>query len=507
MKGIGRSSALLLAAAVLLRGACVFAVEIEGPGERPSALTPALPALSPAQNGQLPRLDGSIVGLNAVLPQLAEAALPLKAAAEAKAATPAAQARAASPRAEILKTLAPENAGRVSDAQAKDLSAELMDGKGAASNTPVDLVAAPSLFPGPLFAKPSEARDYSRKTEPARPSAARAVGRLKDAILDRLSYAELWADHLHFYVVRNIVNKWGGYQRDRNEAKAQGVTPAVSSPRAFFGHMRVMGQTGRYYPLGFTPRDNENVMKEARASFRRYFDAPGIGQKEYDAFDRFMARALTYNAEKRAKSNFNKRLRDKMLEASLLPADQIAAFFDARVKDDTYIKDFQKDGSADAVLEQFRGLALQMLLEEPAKADGKVLGVLLIGSFANGGATPGSDFDVSIITENGSGARAKYFFDEFVARWGEKRQKQNTVTFHEHPLRPSRWLVDKIHDCNYLIISPDKVLVDVLQRKPGEAPSFVTSKELTVRGRIDRVLQYLAVETTMLFTRPAPPKK
>ncbi len=505
MKSVGRaSSAVLLAASLVLPPSAVFGVEIDGPSDLPSAVSPVVPALTPA--------SAALTSVEAVLPGQESAPLPaLETALAEKAATAAAAPAAsvsAAGRAQILQALSPQNAEQVSDSQAKDLSAELIEGKAAAPDSAVEPVAAgPALFPGPVFAKPSEARDFARRAEPARPAVVRAAARLRDAVLDRAAYARLWVDHLHFYVVRNIVNKWGAYQRDRGEALAKGVTPAVTSPRAFFGHMRVMGQTGYYYPLGFTPRDNEGVMKEARASFRKYFDGPGVGQKEYDAFERFMKRALTYNAEKRAKSNFNKRLRDKMLEASLLPAGQIADFFDARVKDDGYIKDFQKNGGADQVLEQFRGIALDLLLKEPEKADGKVLGVLLIGSFANGGATPGSDFDVSIITQDGSHARAKGFMDEFIARWGKDRQKQHTVTFHESPLRPSRWLVDAIHDCPYLIISPDKALVEVLQRKPGEAPAFVTGKELTARGRVDRVLQYLAVETTMLFTRPAPPRK
>jgi predicted nucleotidyltransferase len=298
---------------------------------------------------------------------------------------------------------------------------------------------------------------------------------------------------------------WGTYQRDRIAAVKDGVRPAVTHPRDFFGQMRLQGQTGNFYILGYTNRRPPEVMAEARANFKKFFDAPGIGRKEYAAFENFMNRALTYNAEKRARSNFNKRLRDKMLEASLLPADQIAAFFDARVKDDTYIKDFQKDG-AEQVLDQFKSESLKLLLEEKS-GEGKVLGILLIGSFANGGATPNSDFDVSIITQGGSGSRFKEFTDAFIAAWGKDRQKQHTVTFHESPLRPSRWLVDAIHDCPYLIISPDKDLVEVLQRKPGEAPAFTPDYHLTPFGRVKRGLQYLAVETTMLFTRPAPPRK
>src|SRR5438128_925703 len=92
-----------------------FAVEIEGPGDPLSAAKApqAVPAL-PAQQ-ILPALETAPVG-------------PVPAAAQTSAA-PVAQAEArASARQEIIKALAPENAQRVSDDQAKILSGQLLEG-------------------------------------------------------------------------------------------------------------------------------------------------------------------------------------------------------------------------------------------------------------------------------------------------------------------------------------------------------------------------------------------
>ncbi|MDE2238152.1 MAG: nucleotidyltransferase domain-containing protein, partial [Elusimicrobia bacterium] len=221
----------------------------------------------------------------------------------------------------------------------------------------------------------------------------RAV-RTKPSFKERLHYAGVCFGSLHFYLVTNIVNKWGRQAGLLRRLRKQGQVPAVSRQRSFFAHMRVMGQTGEFRVLGYVPRDNQAVIKEARQTFRRFFDAPGIGQREIQAYERFLGRLSEQGKEASTISNFRKRARYAMFGAALLPAGQVADYLDGlSVEQDRDRRADFGQNEAPRLLEGFRQVVLEELAKEPADDPGRVVGVVLIGSFASGTARPGSDFD------------------------------------------------------------------------------------------------------------------
>lgn len=338
-------------------------------------------------------------------------------------------------------------------------------------------------------------RDPSRqpKTYRSWPKTQRAT-----AQADRLQYYKIYATTLHWYTVIHIKGLWPAYVRKREDLRAEGKTPAVSSPRRFFSAMRVMGQSGPYYVLGFGNRRDEDVIAEAAGTFNRYFDA---GPAERQAFDRFVARAKDYNKARRAGTFMRKHIRDALLTASLMPREELAAHFDSLLKDDKAKETaaYQERGEGRATLEAFREVVNQAVSEEKAEARDRVLGVILLGSFANGSPGPSSDFDLQAITADGTGARTKAFVKKVIERWGAQRQSKNPISFHEASYPPSKPLLDKIHDGPYRVVTPLAGLEEALERKRGEKPTWAMRRDLTLSGRLMRAMQYGVVYGVTLF--------
>jgi predicted nucleotidyltransferase len=318
------------------------------------------------------------------------------------------------------------------------------------------------------------------------------------SLIDHYHHARLWAQNVWFYHVVNIVAKWRPYHAKWRALAASGAVPPVSRPRAFFAHLRVIGLTGGIVVLGSIPRDDAAMLEEARRSFARYFDSPKIGAREKAAFSDFLTRAVDYNAGKRAITNLRKIIRDSMLEASAMPVENVAAFFDDIYRDGAAQQAVQyQNGAAAALLRKFERVIIDEIRMEPRHAKGRVLGVILIGSFATGSATPKSDFDGEIITAGGSAARLNGFVERVKKRWEQEGlQSANPVTFHMYPLTGSRALIRMIHHSSYLVITPYADLAAELAMKDGEPPGFAVDRALTPVGRILRGIQFAAVYLT-----------
>jgi hypothetical protein len=443
-------------------------------GKAPVRLAiPSAPLLAPSAQ---PVVQGAaLVSIQAAAAPVIEAAAPVVA------------VQLSESRQGALAQLAPSNAANVSGEQASALAGRLLDpslrfdgpGAGDPVAAPGSGSGAPALSkaaPGPAGSKaPGVARRNGDGGSP-RPAPRPTLG-------ERYHYARLWVQNMWFYVYTNIKQKWGPYHAEWSALGERGITPPVSRPRLFFAHLRVMGQAGSFSVMGFNPLTDALAAAEGRQTFRDYFDAPEIGPRERAAFDAFVDRASRYNAEKRASTNFRKMVRDSMLKASVLPPAEVAPFFDGLYLNPEVGPAFQH-GQADAVLHRFQEIILEELKAEPAGAKGRILGVMLIGSFANGGATPKSDFDGELVTEGGSSARVAGFVRRVIARWtSEGRQKANPVTFHMYPFSRSRWVVRKVHYTPYLVISPDAALAaelgmrddEPLLPEPSRHPSALTS--------------------------------
>ena len=476
------------------------------PAALPAAAEAEPPAAAPAANA-LPegRRDGwlplAAPAANALPEGRRDGSLPLAVWAPAQAQAVAAERLAGY--AKLIQNLDGAKLSELSGEQAKDLSNRFIDpsedGPAASGGAAVPVEGAAGALPAlsaHTASEPSKAR--VPKTSPLEKPAS-----LRQRLKERLFYSQLYAAHLYFYIVENIRMKWPPFYADWKKLKASGQRPPISRPRDFFSYMRVMGQTGSFYVLGFTARWDAPVVREAKDTFRKYFDAPGIGPRERAAFDAFLERARNYNSARRAPSNFRKLVRDTMLKAATMPVSQLADYFDSRYRDQAKTSDFQSSGAVET-LKRFEQIVDEELRKEPKDAKDRVVGVVLIGSFATGSATPTSDFDGEPVTADGTAGRSNAFVARVLARWkAEGRQATNPVTFHEHPLPFSRRVVRMVHDCPYLVLSPDPAVVSELAMRAGQGPVFWPSRELTRKGIALRWLQYAGVYASTFL----PPKK
>jgi hypothetical protein len=488
-------------------------------GLSPTIATPgALPGteISPIQNAvvgaqpAVPGLDASLPPsplTPASLPKAENEAVEIRSPADAQ--EPDADAEKTVPgmtpqTAELLEKLSPGNAAHIGDEQASGLAAQLIDPtlrvSGSADFIPEGAdQTAPAVRLAPW--QRSDSRNGSLTAGDRRDDVA-AASPTRPTMAERLHYRDLWVKNIWFYIFTNIRNKWPPYITYWRKLRDSGVPPIVSRPREFFAAMRVFGQNGYFYVPGFTPLGDAQVLKESRETFAKFFDGPGIGDKERAAFEGFLQRAVVFNAERRAASKFRANVRDNMLKASTMTPDKIAPFFDG-LPIMAKTADFQTSGGADAILAQFKQTALEVLAEEPADSKDRVTGVILIGSFAIGAATPKSDFDIEPITADGTPGRVRSFADKVTARWTSLgRQETNPVSFHYFGYLNSRWEIRAIHHEPYIIISHDQSIIDNLAMRPGEGPSHVPTRERTLVGRFLRGLQYGAVYATTLFSDP-----
>jgi hypothetical protein len=377
---------------------------------------------------------------------------------------------------------------KVSGEQAKGESDRLFDAGrefSASASVPVVGFVAPTASGLGRFSAAAE-RGPAGAPRPAAPAAS-----WLQSLRDRKHHAVLLAQNYYWCFVTHILSVWPSYSKNWKDAAAK-PAPAVTDPRGFFIAMRLAGTSGRFYVLGAAPRDDAGAITEFRAAFARWFDGPGIGSREREALDRFMARALDYNAERRAPTNMRKNVREALLKASTMKAGDIAPYFDSLMKDEAAREtwNFQNKGAQKRVLDAFRETLLGVLDREDASAPDRVVGAIVLGSFASGSAGPNSDFDVELVSLGGKSGRRDAFTDKLVAAWKARGlHATNPVTVHAYPSPPSRGAVDRVHSGDYFVVSRDAELVAALSRAEGEAPKFSMVRVLTPRGRVNRAVQ------------------
>lgn len=384
---------------------------------------------------------------------------------------------------------------KASSEQAQSLAGRLFDANGefsASASVPVSISVAPHASGLGRFSAFAE-RGPAGMPRPAAPRAS-----WLQSFRDRKHHAVLLWQNYYWYSVTHIVSMWPGYSKRWSEARDRGYAP-VSRPRSFFAAMRVSGTSGRFYVLGAAPMEDDAAISEFRADFLRYFDGRGIGKAELDALDRYMARAKSYNAERRAPSNMRKNIREALIKASTMPADKIAPFFDSLMRDDSARDtwNFQNKGAQERVLDAFRETLLAVLDQEDPNAPDRIMGAIVLGSFASGSAGPNSDFDVELVSPGASRDRVKLFSARLTEAWMKRGlHATNPVSVHDFPSPPSRGAVDMVHYGDYIVVSRDAALVSSLSRAAGEGPKFSMVRALTPRGRVNRAVQLAVIHAS-----------
>jgi hydroxymethylpyrimidine pyrophosphatase-like HAD family hydrolase/predicted nucleotidyltransferase len=268
----------------------------------------------------------------------------------------------------------------------------------------------------------------------------------------------LWFHSLRHYFLDVNVENWGEYKKARAQAPAVAAgTASVKDARGFFVDSRMMGMLGGVRIVGSVSGSDDYVTKRALAVFDRYFKNPAAAARE--AFVDFLGRAVQFNPL-RSSSNLRKHVRKALHAASMLEMGETKAYFDKLMQPslDAAAKEFQNTDQ-ERVLAALREAVVASVNEEDASASDRVVGVVLLGSFALGSATPTSDFDMHVLTANGGSARVHPFLERLEKRWTATPDGQN------HPLngadfgfRPSQGMLYAIHRDRFMVLSPDRGL-------------------------------------------------
>lgn len=450
-----------------------------------SLLSTPAPALAPASVLQAPSLAPAPAS---VLVPAASFAAPSEAPKLPLAAAPAGE-RAG----EILAALSPESVAKAPAEGSRVLAGELFAESGGAHEGFGDVAGA---FSAPEPLAPASPSLSAPADAPRAPSAA---PRRKASLRDHLHHWRLLRQSFWWYMTTNVRNKWRGQREAWRKAQAAGPV-AVSHQREFFAAMRTTGMSGHFYVLGGAAVEDAEVMTDMRAAFHRYFDHPAVDSSARDSFEHFMARAMVYNVTHRSHTYFYKTIRDAMIKASLLRPDQLSGFFDGLLQEGTAQEtlDFQNKGEQKRVADRFRAALLSVLDQEDPRDPNRVVAALVLGSFASGAAGPRSDFDVEVLTANGSDKRVTVFAERLQAAWkATGLDKNHPASAHDHAARPTRAYLDLVHSAPYFIVARSAAVEAELSRAPGEAPAFTVDRRRDTRGRLGVLLQGLVVRGTI----------
>ncbi len=278
--------------------------------------------------------------------------------------------------------------------------------------------------------------------------------------------AELWFESCKHYFIDVNVENWREYRAARRAERARRPDLLVSDERAFFVDTRIMGMLGGTKTVGSRSGSDAYVVSEARRLFDLYFDR--VPAEAREAFSQFLERATRYNPQ-RSHSNLRKHIRKAMHAASLMPADALADYFaglmPSAVNDSA--EHFQHDEQA-ATVAAFREAVADAVRGEDAAAPDRVVGVVVLGSFAIGAATAKSDFDLHVLTADGRSRRIPEFLARLEKRWSaDPLSRQHPINAAEFAFYPSASYLLKIHADPFLVLSADQRLERSLSPPPG----------------------------------------
>lgn len=281
--------------------------------------------------------------------------------------------------------------------------------------------------------------------------------------------------------VRNV---WRNYRDELSKAQQQGLLPAVVEPRTFFIHLRLLGLRGLIGPSANWVAADDVVIREARSLFSRHIRADARATL---AFDDFLERAVLYNPGKR-RTKLRSMLIYYLRSSSLLPVEELPAYYDSLARDDSALADAR--GRQDRVMQDFKAVVDRLILEtnQGDPPGGRVLGVLVFGSYANKAARPGSDIDMQIITEDGSAPTQKEgILKHLREEWAKLGTGINLDIISFTYLPPDQGLLVRIHPEPVLILSPYPQVTQGLSRR-APAKSVELEHRIGPVGRLGRGL-------------------
>lgn len=296
----------------------------------------------------------------------------------------------------------------------------------------------------------------------------------------------LWVSSLRHYFLEVNVDNWREYKKLRAAAPAViSGQASVTNARGFFVDSRMMGMIGGARTVGSRSGSDQYVRGEALKLYDRYFAAASAVPEAREAFVAFLDRAVLYNPM-RSSSNLRKHVRKGLHGASILAPGEMKAHFDKLMGPEINAgaAEFQND-AAQRVLDAFRVAVAQTVLEEDPSSSARVVGVVLLGSFATGAATPTSDFDLHVLTDNGSSRRVPAFLERLERRWSTSPESRtHPLNGAEFGFMPSRSMLLAMHHDRFLVVSPDQRLERNLS-PPGTAADRAPPEENSALKRAE----------------------
>jgi hypothetical protein len=195
-----------------------------------------------------------------------------------------------------------------------------------------------------------------------------------------------------------LASDWSGYMARYREA----ANPVVSAPRAFFSEVHEFGLLWWTKSLWGRRPSLELARAAGLRAVRRFIEprVPGAA----GAYAAFAARVLSPENPESPYAK-RKRLARAVIDASLLAPEQVGPHLDGLLSEDERRDDAEfRRGVQPAVLASFRAETQALLATLSAgRPDFNVAAVLLSGSYAHGSARASSDFDLAVLTRDGTG--------------------------------------------------------------------------------------------------------
>lgn len=250
---------------------------------------------------------------------------------------------------------------------------------------------------------------------------------------------------------------WNDYRHRHEQARLE-AKPIVGSPERFFAEVHSLGyiwwSRGNYFG---TRISLPAAVGTARRVFGRYFmkTAP----ESMPAFEGFLERVQALSRDEHP-NRPRKMIRNALIAASLLPPSRVFSYFQNLLPGAELesIAEF-RSAQQPLILASFVRRTRQLIGELPRGPDDRpnnVVGVILTGSYAYGTAIPGSDFDIGVLTRDGSEKDATDFMARLREIGEEQRWPQwNDWNIYQNVFPPEHALIDRYYSgLSYRVISP-----------------------------------------------------
>ncbi|HAH05588.1 MAG TPA: hypothetical protein DCM05_03535 [Elusimicrobia bacterium] len=292
-------------------------------------------------------------------------------------------------------------------------------------------------------------------------------------IYERFSWSSLWYYLSHRPAKHHeTLRRW--------EAETKGRSRAVQDLEGVMLAWRAKAYMGVHQPMGPWVADPATSRREALAIWDAYYPPDPAARA---AFLRYLDRVDQF-APKHRRSFYRKHAFRVFEVTPTVEPERLVERLDALLGEEELrgIEVYRRERQP-RVLEDFRRAALEAIDEvnaglEPGR---RVLGVLLLGSFAGGNAAPGSDLDYQVLTEDGGAAPVAQVIEAVDRRWAVLGHPEPPSPY-QYALPPNRTLLHKMHREGYLLISPYEEATRALA--PPDVQEMLRAPPAGLRGKL-----------------------